>query len=419
MFDRIEGKSDVSLRQMKHAYYDYLRYWRGVLKKYKPDAIIFGIDIPHTVFNYVLYSLAKEYGVKTIMYKRTKGITPERLLFFEDYQKYDDIKTAYDVLKEKDFGQDDLSSGMSEYYKNQKNRFYDATPFYQKSSYMKKSSSVGKIFPSLDSIFKNIKQFTFLKTFFSYCNMYKRRVLFHGLSEKKSITLFEKKRQQVILNKKTATYKKKYLDLVNKNVDFTQKYVYVPLHYQPEASTLPLGDVYDDQVLMIGNLSAALPEGWKIYVKENIIQWKRPRASLGRYYNYYDQILSHKNLELLSPHISSFELFQSCRAVATVTGTAAWEGILRKKPALLFGYTWFMDCEGVFSVDGVESCKRALEKIEEGYSINEDHIIKFLGAIEKVSIKGYAHSRFASGADITEEENVKNIVDKLVEKLDM
>jgi hypothetical protein len=419
MFDRYDNKEDLTLRQMKHIYYGYLKYWSGVLKKYKPDAIIFGTDVPHTVFNYIIYSLAKEYGIKTIMYKRTKGISPEKLVFFEDFKKYDDIKNAYENLKKIDFKKEDLSNEMQVYYHNQKDINHDSTPFYQKSSYMKTQSSNKNIYPSLMIILKNIKQLTFFTTCISYIKMYTRKKQIFGFGEKITISFFEKKKKQKISNKKIEKYRKNYFDLISETVDFTKKYIYIPLHYQPEASTLPLGDVYDDQILMIENISKAIPDDWVIYVKENTIQWKRSNGDLGRYYDYYQQILLNKNVQLISTEISSFELFKSCSAVATVTGTAAWEGIMRGKPALIFGYTWFMNCEGVFFVDSYKDCKKVIDNIINGYEINEGNIIKYLGAVEKVSVKGYAHNRFRPASDIDENENIKNITEKIVERLNI
>ena len=53
--------------------------------------------------------------------------------------------------------------------------------------------------------------------------------------------------------------------LKNLNLD----YVYFPLSYQPEATTLSYGDEYDDQLLAIEKIDKIIPKNWKILVKEH------------------------------------------------------------------------------------------------------------------------------------------------------
>src|SRR3989344_3657991 len=60
----------LGVDERRHIYYNMLQYWDGVLAKYKPDAIIFPV-VPHTVYNYVLYELAKLRNIKTLMFAET------------------------------------------------------------------------------------------------------------------------------------------------------------------------------------------------------------------------------------------------------------------------------------------------------------------------------------------------------------
>ena len=78
MMASVDLEGTISLSQKKHLYYQYLRYWYGVLTTLRPDAVIFG-DIPHIAHQHVVYSLAKLLGIKVVMY-RTIQITG-RVLF--------------------------------------------------------------------------------------------------------------------------------------------------------------------------------------------------------------------------------------------------------------------------------------------------------------------------------------------------
>ena len=116
-----------------------------------------------------------------------------------------------------------------------------------------------------------------------------------------------------------------------KPVDFGKPYVYVPLNYQPECTTSPLGGIFVDQVLMIQMLSAALPVGWGLYVKEHPAQWP---AHLGdftpqRYKGFYSDIAAVPHVRLVPVTVNTFELADHAQATATVSGTAGWESIAR------------------------------------------------------------------------------------------
>ena len=103
--------------------------------------------------------------------------------------------------------------------------------------------------------------------------------------------------------------------------------------------------MFVDQILMIETLAAALPEGWVLYVKEHPWQmWNNGlNYSSCRYPGYYKKISRLKNTFLVPIEANTFDLIKNCQAVATVTGTAGWEAVLRLKPAIVFGYAWYRE----------------------------------------------------------------------------
>ena len=46
-------------------------------------------------------------------------------------------------------------------------------------------------------------------------------------------------------------------------------------------------------------------------------------------------------VKLMSTDEESFDLIEHCHALATVSGPVGWEGIVRGKPVIVFGITWY------------------------------------------------------------------------------
>lgn len=158
-----------------------------------------------------------------------------------------------------------------------------------------------------------------------------------------------------------------------------EKYIFVPLHYQPEATTVPRGGLFADQIMLIEMLSDHLPKGWKIYVKEHYSQFTNSLwGHQGRTLDYYRQIAGIKNVSIVDINVNSSVLIDHCQAVATVSGTAGWEAIVRGKPCLTFGLAWYAPCEGSFNISSEESLKGAIEAIQNGFCPDERDVDNFL-----------------------------------------
>ena len=98
----------------------------------------------------------------------------------------------------------------------------------------------------------------------------------------------------------------KYIKGYNKKAqepDYEEKYVYLPLHYQPENTTCPLAGSFVDQQLIVNLLSYCLPEGVFLYVKEHPKQ-----TAVGRTKDYYEKLLGRKNVRLIRTDANSFAL---------------------------------------------------------------------------------------------------------------
>lgn len=130
------------------------------------------------------------------------------------------------------------------------------------------------------------------------------------------------------------------------------KYIYFPMHLQPELTTATLGGVYCDQLKALRELSQKLPPGYKILAKENPKQtaFKRPTG-------YYRSLTQIPHVELVATNVSTVDLTKHSAAVATISGTAGWEALCLGKPVITFGVCWYRGFEGVYpfhTVDNLE-----------------------------------------------------------------
>src|SRR3989344_4904107 len=326
--------NDLCVDERRHIYYNMLQYWRGVLKKYKPDAVVFS-TIPHTVYDYIIYELAKLENIKTIMFAETGVLN--RCIVYEDWQAGSE-KLRERILANagKNFSTDDLSEDLRKFYLDKIDPSVDSTPWYM--AYQKQKYSGNIVLRKLKVIFQSVKDGTIFKKLPRY---------------------FAKLKENL----------KKEYEKLQSSPDLSQKFIYAPLNYQPERTTCPDGDMFADQILMVEILSTSLPKGWFVYVKEHPSQWwmrSGTNYSSIRYKGYYERLAKIANVKLIPVHSKSSELIEKCQAVATVTGTAGWEALFRLKPALVFGYPWYRDCPEAFITRDAKTCAEALEKVSQG-----------------------------------------------------
>ena len=123
------------------------------------------------------------------------------------------------------------------------------------------------------------------------------------------------------------------------------------------------------------------------------------------------------NVELAPLTWTSFELIDSAKASATVSGTVGWESVVRGKPALLFGHSWYRDCKGVFVTHTIEDCRAAIQQIQKGFKVNSNDVKCFAHVMESSSVRGYIDKLYAKMNIISPEENVENLAKAIHEFL--
>lgn len=140
-----------------------------------------------------------------------------------------------------------------------------------------------------------------------------------------------------------------------------EKYIYFALHYQPEATSNPLGGgAYTDQIFPLRILARSLPKDICIYVKAHPAQ-----LSFFGGISYYQDILRLPQVRVMKMECSTYELIKNAFAVASLTGTACWESQFYGVPAILFGYSYKNASPLAYHVRTVKQCEQAIRDIQE------------------------------------------------------
>ena len=163
-------------------------------------------------------------------------------------------------------------------------------------------------------------------------------------------------------------------------------------HKQPEASTLPMGYIYADQLLMLEIILNSLPKDIKIYIKEHPDMFTTPAQDRHERSEYfYKELLRDKRVKFIDKSVSSNLIINNAKYICSTCGSVSWEALKLGKACIIFGWAWFSDCDSCYSVDSAASFAEAIDKINKTNKtkVNKD-VKQFIGMLEKRLIYGAA-----------------------------
>lgn len=110
-----------------------------------------------------------------------------------------------------------------------------------------------------------------------------------------------------------------------------ERYVFFPLHTEPEVSLLVYGRPYVNQIEVIRMLAMSLPADMVLVIKEH--PWMVGKRTLGA----YRKLLNIPRVRIAHPSIDAREVIAKTDMVAVITGSVALEAAMLGKPVLTFG----------------------------------------------------------------------------------
>lgn len=157
--------------------------------------------------------------------------------------------------------------------------------------------------------------------------------------------------------------------------EIQERYIFYPLHFQPEATTLILAPFYVNQLYVIEQISRSLPLDTKLYVKEHPV-------SLGRRpISYYRQITQLPNVRLIETNLDSHQLIRNAVATLTLTGTVGWEAILYGLPAICLGNVFYDIYPLTKKITDITQLPYVLNQWLPTYEADEEQLLKFVTAV--------------------------------------
>ena len=374
LFYRITDRANIfpiPIAQRRRIFLKLVSFWMDKLQEIKPDYMLY-FDSPHSFNNIILGEIANYLGVPAVRLEHTSMQDYSLVLKNWDFPKipndYLENSSAQDIfeklpedlqiLTDKESGKDSLVLKMV------KER--DATLNVSKS----KGANL-KLFQR----FLIKASANWAKSLLASIGLYKQRVILEDfiLNDSQSEALYRRKVNIPLFRQiKLNQY---YNKISESEADLNVPYVFFGMHMQPEKTTLPLGEEYDNQLLAIETIATALPEGWQLYVKEHPGQFNnhRPINSHFRSKYFYDRLVKNNRVRLLSLDLDADLLMKNAKFTATITGTIGWESLLFGIPCLFFGKAFYRGCSAAYKISSVESCKAA---IESGMKMNKEDIKK-------------------------------------------
>lgn len=393
LLDRMDfDQRSFSFQERRNFFRRLIRCWTYIVEQFGIEALI-SPSIPHRSFDFPLYLVCRQKGIKMVSFMCTPFMKSGRILPVTDlYLMPDRIRQLFKQKREMDTVEPlaaDIQDSISRIHLN-----YEAAKpanFKEYNLYHKKRPSVlltgrkfiselvGRKSPWLG------RTGWLLKGVPSYHKTHGKDV--ESSSSRQPLAVYVAKiYRRIILLKRLDREYRKYSVVP----DLTKKYVVLALHYQPEATTIPRSGIFYDQWYVLELMAKYLPRDWMIYVKENPKQFNPiAEGNTGRLIRFYRDALKMPRVAFVPVDMDPFALIDGALAVFSVSGTIGWEGMVRGKPVICFASSWYeFFSPGVMRIINGDDLEKVPSFIER-YRFDGQALHRYLKTIEDLTLKAY------------------------------
>jgi len=357
MMDRLHSIDSFGFESRVKIFFNLIDFWNKIFKNKKIDIAIFH-NRPHEVFDYIAQIVLSQKRVDTYYFFQTNFMG-----FFEVVKLPSKrIKNNFYNLDFKNFFMDTIKS-----YRDQ-----DLKPFYLKKP------------PILDLILK--KSNGFLSTI-----------------KLRGVKSFFNLLYSTLRSKIKNFINDIYLTKISNRPNLDENFIFIPLQFQPELTTCPLGGIHVYQEILIKQIHSILPDNWKIYIKEHPNQ----NLSINRSVDFYKKIKLLKNVEFINKKYDSYKLLNKCRILATTTGTLGLEALLQAKPIIITGDVFFKDAPNAIKLNPDTNLIFQIQKVEK--NVMTTNIEEYMEEKFKFLFYGYSDPLYAKQVEIDYKLNIDNM----------
>lgn len=340
---------DYCLKQ--YHYFNALSFWINLFKKNNISAIILdglmhGANYDTLPLDVAKYCNIPSFVIEDHMFRHTSdGVMSARSVFDYISRKRISLDTKKLNLK---------SININNYF------FYiDKNIIALKKKQKKLKDRIKSILPSYTSTILHLLGYLIRR----------KTMLHHGLSNSPF---------RALINIFYIKALKNYYNSISVKLDSSKKYIFYALHFDPEATIMSRAR-FSNQLSIIKQLSQSLPKGWTLYVKEHPDQYRLDQPGWWFYLttihkyrtrDFYKEILSLDNVELLKYESKSQDIIKSAKAISTINGSIGAEAVSQNKTLILFSHesSPFGLCKDVLKVTSTKDIEDCMKKIENGYT---------------------------------------------------
>ncbi len=352
MLERNDSTSrDMDLKLRLEFIYGLVAYWSGVLASVRPDVVVFS-EAPHQANDYILYQITRYLGIHTLM--------PMRALPGWGFMQSVGFELG-PILKEETAGAEEQLPKYITDFLRMSEAGYAETKRLMLWDQLETKGALVRLLKPIRSMALRLKAIpVYLRNLRNFETDQKQRgkslsrsaESYPAFVKKKLTTIRAKARNRSIYEKLATPF------------TADSPFVYLALSYQPEMSTSPSGNEFVHQALAVRMLAGALPDGWRLLVKEHPSQFHSNYSRYAESFrdeSYYRSILQFKNTELVPMATDPFEIMDSAEAVVSIGGSTTFQALVRGRRGLLFGHAWYVGCPGLSRIATLDDITRALQ----------------------------------------------------------